>query len=886
MTQATGAMESTIYRFILRYSKREQVVLLAMTLISFPFLYYSLDLPKRIVNDALGAKGKTEFPVTFLGTEFHQLEYLWTLSGLFLALVFINGGFKYWINVYRGRLGELMLRRLRYELYARILRFPIPHFRRVSQGEIIPIVTQEVEPLGGFIGDSISLPAFQGGTLITILFFMFVQDPILGLAAIALSPVQAYVVPKMQRRVNALGKQRVKAVRVMSDRIGESISGVQEIHAHNLARLMLARFSAQLGVIYDIRFEIYRRKFIIKFLNNFIAQLTPFFFYAIGGYLAIKGELTLGALVAVLAAYKDLSAPWKELLSYYQRKEDARIKYEQVIDQFDLPDMMAEETQLAEPEMPQPLDGELRASNLGLVDDDGDVQFEGVSLTASPGTHLALFGPGGGGNEPLAMTIARLNHPTSGRVTVGQADLHTLPEAITGRRMAYVGPATYVFSSTIRENLLLGAMHRPTGPARDDPEVKAALENAALAANSTDDPEGPWIDAQVIGDGPDLVARLIDDLSLVELDADCYGLGLRGTIDPDGRPEIAERILSARQSFAERLADDPHLVDLVEPFSADRYNTNATVAENLLFGTPVGAAFQPEVIAAHPYVRRTLESVDLIGDLLQMGRDVASTMVELFADLPSDHEFFGQFSFISPDDLPEFQALLTRVERVGLDGVSEEDRARLLSLPFKLIPARHRLGMLDDDMQARILEARAAFARDLPEDLHASVAFFSVDAYNAAASLQDNILFGKIAYGQADSVARVGAVIGSVLDDLDLRATVIEVGLDFEVGISGAKLSAVQRQKIGIARALLRRPDIFVLNDAAATFDASAQRRLVSATLRAMEGRTVIWSTQRPDIARLFPTIAVMRGGRLVETGAPADLDREGRVFHEIAAQS
>lgn len=879
-------MESTIYRFIMRHSKREQILLLVMTVISFPFLYYSLDLPKRIVNEALGAKGSASFPVTFLGFEFQQLEYLWTLSGLFLVLVFVNGGFKYWINVYRGRLGELMLRRLRYELYARILRFPIPHFRRVSQGEIIPMVTQEVEPLGGFIGDAISLPAFQGGTLITILFFMFVQDPVLGFAAIALSPLQAYIVPKMQRKVNALGKERVRAVRVMSDRIGESISGVQEIHANNLARLMLARFSAQLGRIYDIRFEIYRRKFVIKFLNNFIAQLTPFFFYALGGYLVIMGDLTLGALVAVLAAYKDLSAPWKELLAYYQRKEDARIKYEQVIEQFDLPEIMEAETQLAEPDQPMPLDGELRASNLSLVDDDGEVQFEGVSLTLPPGSHLALFGAGGGGSEALAMTLARLTHPTGGRVTVGQAELHALPEAITGRRMGYVGPATYVFSSTIRENLLLGIMHRPTGPARDDPEVRSALENAGKAGNSTDDPDGPWVDAETVGDAPALVAKLIGSLALVELDDDCYSLGLRGTIDPDARPEIAERILAARRSFSERLAEDPQLVDLVEPFAADAYNTNATLAENLLFGTPVGPAFQPDTIAAHPYVRSTLAQVGLTDDLLKIGRDVAETMVELFADLPSDHEFFAQFSFISPDDLPEFQALLTRVERVGVDGVSEEDRARLLSLPFKLIPARHRLGMLDTDIQSRVLEAREVFARDLPEELQDSVAFFSADAYNAAASLQDNILFGKIAYGQADSAARVGAVIGSVLDDLDLRALVIEVGLDFEVGIAGARLSSVQRQKIGIARALLRRPDILILNDAASTFDAPSQRRLVEKTLEAMEGRTVIWTTHRPDVARLFPGIAVMRGGRIVETGSPDELDRAGRVFHEFAAQN
>ena len=52
------------------------------------------------------------------------------------------------------------------------------------------MVTAEVEPLGGFIGDAFALPVIQGGTLLTIVAFMFIQDPILGVAAIALYPVQ------------------------------------------------------------------------------------------------------------------------------------------------------------------------------------------------------------------------------------------------------------------------------------------------------------------------------------------------------------------------------------------------------------------------------------------------------------------------------------------------------------------------------------------------------------------------------------------------------------------------------------------------------------------------------------------------------------------------
>src|SRR3546814_17380599 len=112
-------------------------------------------------------------------------------------------------------------------------------------------------------------------------------------------------------------------MRQISDKIGESVGGIQDIHANDAAHWHLADIANRYGDIYDIRFEIYQRKFFIKFLNNFINQLTPFFFYSIGGYLVIRGDLSFGALIAVLAAYKDLAGPWKELLDY--RTEERRV---------------------------------------------------------------------------------------------------------------------------------------------------------------------------------------------------------------------------------------------------------------------------------------------------------------------------------------------------------------------------------------------------------------------------------------------------------------------------------------------------------------------------------------------------------------------------------
>ena len=881
-------MQSTLLGFILRHSLRQQIGVVILTLVSFPFLYYSLDLPKTIINQAIGGKN---LPKDVFGFPVDQISYLMVLSGVFLVLVFVNGGFKYAINVIKGRLGERMLRRFRYELYSRILRFPLHHFRRVSQGELIPMITAEVEPLGGYIGDAIAQPIFQGGTLLTIIAFMFIQDPILGAAAISLYPIQGYIIPKLQRKVNRLGKERVKAVRKLAEQIGESVSGVQEIRAHDNARWQLARFTAQLGIIYDIRYDIFKRKFFVKFLNNFINQLTPFFFYSIGGYLVIQGSLSFGALVAVLAAYKDLASPWKELLDYYQQKDDNRIKYEQIIEQFQ-PDGMLEESLAAhDAETLDRIEGNLHTTGLTLVEEDGKAVLESVSLQlAIDGLKLAVVGPEGQGKDHLALLLARLVLPSAGQIQIGGRDLLSLPTSVVGRRLGYVGPSAYVFSSSLRDNLLFGVTHRPVNALAYDGEESAKAtkrrREAELAGNTIDDPRADWVDIGEVGaaDPAGLLARLCQLLERVDLETDVYHLGLRGSVDAKRRPDVAEQLLTARRSLRERLAS-ANLAHLIEPFDRNAYNTNATLAENLVFGTPIGDAFDLDRLAEHPYVLGVLGGTGLADTLVETGRKVAETMVELFADLPPDNPFFEQFSFISADDLPEFQALLTRVGREKPALLKPDDRTRLLSLPFKLILARHRLDLVDEELQRRIVEARAAFESGLPDELRRGIEFFDPERYNSASSLQDNVLFGKLAYGQAQASNRIGQVVTEVLDKLGLRPLVLEVGLDFPVGIGGSRLTQAQRQKLAVARALLRRPDLLILNQAIGALDGSAQGRLLTQVIEETRDRGLIWVLSRTQWARHFDRVIVVKGGRIVEQGTYAELDRPGTALSELIKQ-
>ncbi len=902
-------VERGLFGFIFRYSKREQLLIVPLVIASMVILFASLDLPKTIVNEPIQGK---RFPnpdstVTFMriapnlpdflggqavlfeGFAMGRIPYLVALSLTFLVLIIISGLLKLQINTMKGWMGERMLRRLRYTLFDRILRFPLPHFRRVKSAEMATMIKDEVEPLGGFIGEAIITPLFLGGQALTALFFILYQHIYLGLIAFFMVVVQAVIIPRMRRRLLVLSKERQITARQLAGRIAECVDGAVEIHAHDTSNYERAEISARLGKMFLIRFELFQRKFMIKFLNNFLSQVTPFLFYLVGGYLAIVGRLDIGTLVAVIAAYKDLPSPIKELIDWDQQRMDVQIKYTQVVEQFTTDDLTQPEVQqlMHAPVLPEK--GTVRASNLSLLDESGNKILEGVSFELDMSEHVAVVGGGGAGASELAQLMSRLVTPSSGSLEMGGVDITRAPEAVTGRAISYVGAAAYLFPVSVRDNLLYGLKHRPMREFEyeGDAVAKRALDlrEAERAGNSLCDIGADWIDYEAAGvaDAADMERRVLEVLRIVDLEEAIFEVGLRSAVREGQVQGLANNVLRARDTMRARL-NQPGIQELVERFDLERFNRNATLAENLLFGTPVGKTFDMDNLAGNAYVRRILEETGLAGDLLKVGHKLAETMLELFSDLPPGHELFERFSFIQHDDLPHVKDVLTQVADVGLDRIPEADRNMLLGLPFKLISARHRLGLIDDAFETRILEARRRFAQNLPDALRGSIEFFDPTKFIAAATLQDNILFGKIATGQAESSARIGRVMREVLEELQLRPLVVTIGLGYQVGTGGARLPVGDRQKVAMARALLKQPAVLVLDQAASVLDPASQNRLLDNILESRKGRGVYWVLNRVELAERFSQVLMMDKGRLVERGKYADLRGSGGAMQKLIA--
>ncbi len=365
------------------------------------------------------------------------------------------------------------------------------------------MVKDEVEPLGGFIGDAFVQPALLGGQAATALVFIVVQNFWLGAIAVAIVAVQGVLIPRMRRRLIRLGRERQLTARELSGRVGEIVDGIGTIHVHDTSNFERADISARLGTIFQIRYDLYQWKFLVKFINNFLAQVTPFLFYSIGGYQALKGNLDIGQLVAVIAAYKDLPGPLKDLIDWDQARQDVQVKYQQVVEQFSVDTIIDPKIQTIVIEHVGPITEPLGAVNLSLADDSGARLLERVSLQTKPGETVALVGTAASGAESLAEAFARQIWPESGRLVLGE-QRPSANAGIDGRAPAVL--------CVVRRILLPGHARRQSvlrseacavaaSPEADSPEAKRAWDpdEARLSGNPEWDIRSDWIDYEAAG---------------------------------------------------------------------------------------------------------------------------------------------------------------------------------------------------------------------------------------------------------------------------------------------------------------------------------------------------------------------------------------------------
>ena len=862
-------MEKNLFSFIWKYSKREQFLLLGLTLVTFPFLFATLELPKRIINDAIGSSTST---VDVFGFQIDQIMFLWALCFGYLAAVIIHGLLKMRLNTMKGIVAERMLRRLRYTLLSRLTRFPRSYFQTTSQGELVSMVTSEAEPMGGLMGDALAQPVFQAGQMLIIVFFLFLQSFWFGLASISLIPLQAWLIPLLQRQINLLNKERISEVRAFASEIGETAAGITDLRTNGGLRYRLAMFSDRLGRLFDVRFRIYTKKFFMKFLNNFINQLTPFFFYAVGGYLAIRGEITVGALVAALAAYKDLSSPWKELLTYYNQTQDMSLRWQIVTERFDPAGMLDAELFEGEPKEATSLKGDIVFDRVNVRSAENNLILEDISLKIPAGGRVAIKSSSQTERAAFSQLLTREVLPRGGTITINDHPLNALHQATIARQIGYAHSRPYLFDGTLGENLLMPLTSHPNEPGL----TGRTLMEAEKSGSSTDTIHRDWVDparAQ-LKTADEIRAWWFEIIGAMGIDEFMFRSMLTSRMAPELHQELADHVVAIRPRVEARLREEG-LLKHVHRFDPAEFNPSVPLGANLLFVAPRQQISQEELVADGGIISVVGEA-QLSEAVIGISQTIMEILNQTFGRDGTSHPLFQRLE-IDPEQYEGLIDIAMRRRERGDSSISQDEFAMLMTVPFAFT-AEQIGSAFPDTFKKEILRIRKSRASEFARKLSDKFVQIAPENYLPRLTILENALYGRISMQAGAKTEKIEAVVAEIMTEEDLRRAVAETVFDFPTGIAGSNIPTVFHERVALSRAALKRPDILILDRTLASNDAEARRMTRNRLRDLLTDTTLIFLEEdfaNPEAYDLFVEI---KNGRIEGINRPEEdaLDETG----------
>jgi ABC-type bacteriocin/lantibiotic exporter with double-glycine peptidase domain len=294
----------SLYRYIWRTTARSQIVLALFSVAVFLLDLGPLELQRRIVNDAI------------YNHAFASLAWLCAAYGVVAVLL---GLAKLAMNVWRSRISETANRRLRLDTYDTALSEP-PAEVSGKEGISLSIILTEVESVGGFVGTSISDPVLHGGVLLSVFGYLLYLQPWMAVVALLLLAPQFIFVPLMQNAINERTRSRIQVMRKLSvDIVNETAEGALTREA--------GAYRRRVGRIYDLNMQIFRRKFSMNFLMNFLHHFGIVGILFVGGWLVLENRTQIGTIVAFISGLNQVKDPWGDLVNFFRDMTNARVKY-------------------------------------------------------------------------------------------------------------------------------------------------------------------------------------------------------------------------------------------------------------------------------------------------------------------------------------------------------------------------------------------------------------------------------------------------------------------------------------------------------------------------------------------------------------------------------
>ena len=419
--------------------------------------------------DAILGEGGVDFPNVF--------RYALWMVGCYA----LSGAMTYALSRLMIRISRSIVFDMRRDAFNRLVSLPVSYFDRHQPGDVISRISYDIDTINTSLTHDLVQMAASLVTVVGSLLMMLSITPLLVLVFAVTIPLSMAVTRYRAKRVRPLFRERSAKLGAMNGFIEEITAGLKTIRAYGREEAFTRRFDGKNDEAVDAFYRADRFACIngpiVNCINNLSLALISFF----GILLYMGGRVTLGNISSFVLYSRKFSGPINEFANIISDLQSALAAAERV---FRLIDEEPEPADDPEARAMDDVRGHVEAQALRFSYEPGREILHGVDFVAPPGKVVAIVGETGCGKTTLINLLMRFYDADSGRITLDEHPIRSLPRADLRRAYTMVLQDTWLFYGTIRENIAYGK------PDATEEKIVAAAKAAMIHGYIESLPQG------------------------------------------------------------------------------------------------------------------------------------------------------------------------------------------------------------------------------------------------------------------------------------------------------------------------------------------------------------------------------------------------------------
>ncbi|MCZ7553527.1 MAG: ABC transporter ATP-binding protein/permease [Anaerolineales bacterium] len=392
------------------------------------------------------------------------------ISILLLVIYLLDNGFQAVSAWVMALVSQRALQRLRDDLFQHIQGLKIRFFDTHTTGELMSRLTNDIEAINQAVSQNVVSLIASALSMVGIVIAMFLMDVYLALATLIVVPLMLWFANFVARYTRKGFRDLQLELGGMNSVMEESISGARVIKAFRRNDSAVADFEEHNRKVFKAGVYANSYALLLMPITTQLGNLFAIVLAGMGGYLALKGLVTVGTIAAFISYSQKFVTPLRQIANIYNSIQAALAGAERV---FEIIDTAPEAPDAPRAAALESVHGAVSFEDVGFGYLPGKPVIKDFNLQVAAGQTIALVGHTGAGKTTITNLLNRFYDVTSGSIKVDGIDLRQIKRADLRGQLGLVLQDTFLFSDTVMENIRYGRLDA------SDAEVIEAAKMAA-----------------------------------------------------------------------------------------------------------------------------------------------------------------------------------------------------------------------------------------------------------------------------------------------------------------------------------------------------------------------------------------------------------------------